>query len=245
MIRIMFSKTIKIFLLLCLTATFSFSQTKDEIINKHLKARGNLDSLKNLKNLVIVGNIQTAGVDLPMVYMKKMPSKIRFQVDINGKTAVTVFDADSGWISDPTSGNMLPKKLSTSEVAQKKPLIAYLMVFFDDLLLTCPRNIITYDGIEKQGNNYAHKLNVTMGDGTKICYYIDTKNYIDYTHKVTFPDLNTTFTVTLNNFANSEGLNFPLEIESRIQDQKITKLTIKQLKINGDIDDSVFIMPKF
>ena len=221
------------------------SQTKDEIISKHLKARGNLDSLKNLKTLVIVGNIQTSGVDLPMVYMKKMPSKIRFQVDLNGKTAVTVFDADSGWIADPTSGNMIPKKLSPGEVSQKKPLISYLMVFFDDLLLTCPRNIITYDGIEKQGNHYAYKLNVSIADGTKICYYIDTKNFIDYTHKVTFPDLNTTFTVSLNNFANSEGLNFPLEIESKIQEQKITKLTIKQLKINGDIDDSVFIMPKF
>ena len=238
-------KTLKVLFLFSLSISVSMSQTKDEIISKHLKARGNLDSLKNLKTLVIVGNIQTSGVDLPMVYMKKLPSKIRFQVDLSGKTAVTVFDGDSGWIADPTSGNIMPKKLTPGEVSQKKPLISYLMVFFDDLLLTCPRNIITYDGIEKQGRNSSYKLNVAMPDGTKICYYIDTKNYIDYTHKVTFPDLNTTFMVTLNNFANSEGLNFPLDIESKVQDQKITKLTIKQLKINGAIDDSVFIMPKF
>lgn len=221
------------------------AQTKDDIIKRNLHSRGGIDSLNNIKSIYIVGKIETEGVELPMAYIRKMPSKVRFQVEISGKPAVTVFTADSGWIADPTSPTYMPKKLTPSEIVQKKQLINYLMVFFDDLLITCPKNYISYKGIDKSQGKPAHKLEIRMPDGIFIEYFIDTKNYIDYTHLVTFPDINTTFNISLGNYALVEGVFIPMEIESKIKDTKITKIKIEQIKINGDVEDSLFDFPKF
>jgi outer membrane lipoprotein-sorting protein len=241
----------KIIFLICglLVLEFSsgYSQTADQIIEKYLNARGGTDSLRNIKTVHLIGKIQTAGMELPVVYYWKAPDKIRFQVDLRGKSGITVFTGDSGWIVDPSTNTFLPKKLSPQEVAQKKPLISCLMVFFDNLLLNYNKNHykVEYNGKDSSASGMSYKISIRMTDGTNVCYYIDAKNYLDYHHKVTFPDLNSTFDVSLKEFTYFNGINIPMEIESRIQDQRITKIVIEKMMLNTDLNDDLFSMPQF
>ncbi len=220
--------------------------TVEKIIKRHLQARGG-DNLNSIAAVKFIGKIETAGKTYKMLFIKKLPDKIRFQVDMNGTPGVTVFDSDSGWIFDPSQGQYEPKKLTLDEIKQKKPLISYLMVFFDDLLLHSKEKSykISYIGKEKIDGKTAYKLLVMLKDGTVITYYIDTKTYLDYQHKVLFPDLNVIFDIELSNFAIVDGINIPLVIESKVHNQRMTKITIETIKINPELNDKYFEMPKF
>jgi len=238
------------FLMIFLISTISYSQTIDEIINKSLKARGNVDSLRNIKSVHFLGKISTAGQEIKMAFIKKLPDKIRFQVEINGRQAVTCFKGDSGWIYDPSQNEeepTHPKQLSIQEIAQKRPLIQYLMVFFDDLLLNYKDLSIkaTNIGIDTINGKAMYKLLFLLKDGTIATYFVDTTSYLDTYHKVLFPDLNIVFEVFLSNFATVSGIRIPLTIESKVKDQQMTKITIETMRINEVIKDEFFDMPKF
>ena len=234
-------------ILLLGTTSIIFAQTADELIKKNLNARGGIANLMKIENIKLIGSIETNGMTLKMMYLKKMPDKIRFQIENKNMPGVTVFNSDSGWIFDPSQGMSSPRMLSNQEVEQKKPLIEYLMVFFDDLLLRHKGESykVSYIGKDTVDKRLAYKLLVMLKNGIVINYYIDAKNSMDYFHKVFFPDLNTAFDISLSNFATVEGINIPLTIESKIKNQSMTKVTIETIKINDVIDEEYFVMPKF
>lgn len=223
------------------------AQTVDEIIARHLKARGGTEALKSVGAIQFIGKIETAGMNLKMLFVEELPDKMRFQVDMNGTPGVTVFTADSGWIFDPSQGHYEPTKLSKQEVELKKPLISHLMVFFDDLLLNYKEKSlqVSFIGRDTVAGKTAYKLLVMLKDGTVITYYIDTRDFLDYHHKVLFPDLNVIFDIELSNFALVEGLNIPLNIESKIKNQSMTKISVETIKINPDLNKEYFKMPEF
>jgi hypothetical protein len=225
----------------------AWSQTADELIKLNLHARGGLNNLLGIKNIKLIGQIETNGVKMKMLYLKQMPDKIRFQIDNNNMPGATVFFADSGWIFDPSQGMSAPRYLTKQEIEQKKPLIEYLMVFFDDLLLNRKDDAfkVSYIGKDTLENKQFHKLLVMLKSGIIINYYIDARNYFDYYHKVFFPEINVAFDISLSNYANVEGINIPLTIESKIKNQSMTKVTIETIKINDDIGDEYFQMPNF
>ncbi|GEM_PF-1216966 len=234
-------------LFIFLAASFlAFPQNVEQIIKKHIKARGG-NKLSSIAAVKFIGKIETAGKTYKLLFIKKMPDKIRFQVDMNGTPGVTVFDADSGWIFDPSQGQYEPKKLSPDEIKQKKPLISYLMVFFDDLLLHYKTKSfkVSYIGKEEFHGRTYFKILVMLKDGTVITYYINSKTYLDDYHKVLFTDLNVVFDIDLSQFALVEGINIPLIIESKVHNQRMTRITIETIKINPDLNDEYFEMPKF
>ncbi len=239
-----------LFIIIFLISTISYSQTVEEIINKSLKARGNIDSLRNITSVHFIGKISTAGQDIKMAFIMKLPDRIRFQVEMNGRQAVTCFKGDSGWIFDPSQNDAEathPKQLSKPEIAQKLPLIKYLMVFFDDLLLNYKEKSLKSSnlGIDTINGKPMYKLLFLMKDGTVVTYFVDTKSYLDTYHKILFPDLNIVFEVFLSNFATVSGIRIPLTIESKVKDQQMTKITIETMRINEVIKDEFFDMPKF
>ena len=229
------------------TTSLLYSQTADEIINKSLQARGNVDSLKAVKTVHFIGKINSGGQDIKMAFIKKLPDKMRFQVEINSRQAVTCFAGDSGWIYDPSQNikDFLPKQLTKAEIHQKKPLIEYLMVFYDDLLLTYKERTVktSYLGKDTINGKPMHKVLFMLKDGTVVTYFFDVKNYFDTYHKVLFPDLNIVFDIYLSNFATVSDFKIPLTIESKVKDQQMTKVTIETMRFNEVIKDEYFNMP--
>lgn len=221
------------------------AQTAEQLIKDHLNAKGG-DNLHSIQSVKFIGKIETSGQEYKILYIKQLPDKIRFQIDMNSAMGVTVFNGQTGWIYDPTQGLQSPTELTPQEISQKKPLIEYLMVFFDDLLLNYQsRSLkVSYIGKETIKNQMVHKLLVMLKDGTTVTYYIDDKSKLDFHHKVLFPDLNIIFDVELSNFADVEGIKVPLSIESKISDKSMTKITIETIKINPKLNDQYFEIPK-
>lgn len=224
---------------------YTMAQTAEQLIKEHLDAKGG-DNLHSIHSVKFIGKIETSGQEYKMLYIKQLPDKIRFQIDMNSAMGVTVFNGTTGWIYDPTQGQHIPTELTPQEISQKKPLIEYLMVFFDDLLLNYKSRSmkVSYIGKETIKKQNVHKLLVMLNDGTAVTYFIDDKTKLDYHHKVLFPDLNIIFDVELSNFADVEGIKVPLTVESKISDKSMTKITIETIKINPELNDQYFEMPK-
>jgi hypothetical protein len=121
------------------------------------------------------------------------------------------------------------------------------MVFFDDLLLHYKNKSykVSYIGKEKFHGRTYFKILVMLKDGTVVTYYINSKTYLDDYHKVLFTDLNVIFDIELSQFAIVEGINIPLVIESKVHNQRMTRITIETIKINPKLNDQYFEMPKF
>lgn len=221
------------------------SQPVDEIIRKNLTARGGFERINSLKTLKLTGIILAEGITLNMSYYRKMPSKLRLQVDLNGQSGITVFNGSEGWIIDPARNIMLATRLSADECDMLKPMIYNILVFYDDLLVNYNKKGIKADLMEsvRVDEREAYKIKVLLPDSTIINYYIDKKTNLDFRHDVIFTKMDGAFVLNLKKFTNVNHFAIPLEIDSRLGNSKLTRVIIENILMNVDIDDELFEMP--
>lgn len=222
----------------------SASQTVDDIISKNISARGGAQKLADIQTLKIVGKIQTEGVEFPLVYIRKYPDKTRFQVDLNGQNAVTVFKQNTGWMIDPSRKIFKPTVLTAGELQQIKPMIDYFFVFVDQTLINYKADSLkpVLAGTDTVENNPAIKLKVLLKDNTEITYFYDTKTFFDVKHEVKFKYMAEPFTVSLKEFFTIHDLNVPRIIDSRQGNKRTTRMIIESVQIDNDIEDEIFEM---
>jgi len=229
-----------------MSVTWLSAQTADEIIKKNIEARGGFDKLSTIKSIKIIGKIQSEGVELPMVFIKKFPSKVRFQVDLNGQNGITVFKGDSGWMIDPSKKVFVPTNLSPKEISQMKPMIDYFFVFFDNFLLNYAKDSLNpvFIGKDSVEGKEAFKVSVIMKDKTTLTYYYDAKTYLDIKHEVKFNYLPEPFILNLRNFFTVKDITIPYIIDTKQGNMRNTRMLIENLQIDNDVSDEIFEMIK-
>ena len=109
MLAIFFSVSV----LLCARAS---AQTADEVIKKHLDARGGAEKIKAIKSVRITGKIIQQGLEIPLTIQQKRPGMGRLDVTFQGKTQTFAYDGQSGWKVDPFGGSSEPEKIAGDEL---------------------------------------------------------------------------------------------------------------------------------
>src|SRR5437899_11655558 len=85
------------------------AQTLDEIIAKNIQARGGMEKLKAAKTTRFTGKITVGpGLEAPLVLEHKRPNSVRFEITLQGLTAVQAYDGKSGWSIMPFEGKKDP-----------------------------------------------------------------------------------------------------------------------------------------
>ncbi len=235
---------------LILTLIFSkvllYSETPEEIIEKNVKARGNIDSLQNLKTFRIVGKIETEGTEFPMVYYFKSPDKYRIQIDLMGQSGITVFNGEEGWIVDPSQNIFNPQKLSALEVASIKPMLNCIFSFYSNMLIDYKSKGIKVDSLYQSTYDGKKVFNLafTAPGNHHYTYTIDPNSYLDFFHTVVLGSTNITFKLKLMEFYSLNGIVFPRIIESKVDNnQRLTKVIIENIQVNNPIEDNLFSIP--
>lgn len=238
---------IRIFILALIISNIClFAETPEGIVEKNLRARGNIDSLQNLKTFRIVGKIETEGIEFPMVYYYKSPDKYRIQIDLMGQSGITVFNGEKGWIIDPSQNIMNPQILSEDEVRSIKPMLNCIFSFYSDMLIDYKSKGIILDSLYQSTyeDKKVYKLAFTLPGKQHYVYTIDPKSYIDFIHTVFLSNTNLTFNLKLTEFYSLNGIVFPRIIESRVDNnQRLTKVVIENIQVNNPIDDGLFNIP--
>ena len=154
------------------------AQTVDEIIAKHLEARGGKDKIAAVQAARFSGRMQMGpGMEAPMTITWKRPGMVRMEFTLQGMTGVQAYDGTTGWAVMPFLGKKDPEKMSDDDTKQ----FSEMADFFEGDLMNYAAKGTTVESLGKETieGTEAWKLKVTKKDGQVSNVYLDADAYLE------------------------------------------------------------------
>jgi hypothetical protein len=179
-------------------------------------------------------------VELPYRLQMKRPRQTRLEIDVDGQTAVQIYDGTQGTKIRPFLGRATAEPYTEAELA-----LAAEEQELDGPLIDHERKgtKIALEGVEKVDGADAYKLKLTLKSGAVRRVWVDATSFLDVkidgSRKLDgkVHPLET----HLRNYKSFGGLQFPTLSETVVQGVPgSTKLTVETVTVNPAIDDSRF-----
>lgn len=223
---------------------FSFAQTADEVINKHIAALGGADKIAAVKTMELDQTMSVMGMEMTAKNTYVVGKSSRNDVTVMGSQITTVVDGDKGWAVNPMMGSAsaqaLPAEAVKAAKGQTEPS------FFQ--VATAKTNKYPYElaGREKQYGKDVFAVKVTRPEGV-FTYYIDANSYLLLGSKgsVSAQGQQVDLSAAYSDYKAVDGLTLPYTSEITAPGApgpitaKVTKVTI-----NPTVDPTIFAMPK-
>jgi hypothetical protein len=224
------------------------AQSVDEIVEKHVAARGGKERLAAIETLTFTRTIATAFSDFKVVVYKKRPQFFRVEQRSTAPGApvsVRVVSPDGAW--DPAPGGKI--------AARPAPLAAEALDLdadFDGWLVDWKQKgySVTLAGREAIAGRDTYKLAVTLKSGLARTVFLDAETYLDRRHTgvLNLPG-GRQFDVTIDfsNWRDVNGVKFPFDItEERTGKEPVQSLVTytEAIEMNVPVDDRLFAPPK-
>jgi len=233
--------------LLLLSAAGARALTVDELIAKHIQARGGLVKLRAVQSLRLSGRMLSgdggSSMELSFVQIVKRPGQIRQEVGMQGLTAISAFDGSLGWQIQPFSGRLDPEKLSADDAKGFRifadldgPLVDY----------AAKGHNVEYLGTEDVDGTEAHKIRVTYRDGDSLTVYLDPDYFLQIRTIVQMRVRGVDYTEEEDwgNYEQINGVMIPFSFETGLKGQpKTTKVVYEKAEINPALDSKLFSFP--
>ena len=220
------------------------AQTADEIINKHLEARGGKDKIKAVQAARMTGKmVMGQGMEAPITMELARPNKMRLEFTLQGMTGIQAYDGKSGWSVMPFMGKKEPEAMSADEIKQAED-----QADMDGILVDYKEkgHQVEYVGKEDVEGTPAYKLKVTKKNGDVVNVYIDAESYMDIKEsgKVKVRGQEIESQTTYGDFKPVDGLIFPFSIEQKPQGAPAGMvITISKIEVNPALEATRFAMP--
>jgi hypothetical protein len=220
------------------------SPSVDDIVARHVAARGGLKKIRSIQTLREEGHL-TAGPNRDAMVMRelKRPSRTRFEITIQGVTGVFLSDGQRGWKMSPFDGDMEPDPLPEAvvrEAAEQADIEGPLVDW------KTKGHKVDLAGIEKVDGKDAYKLKVTLKSGAVRYEYLDVKTLqrvrTDSTREIRGHAVQ--IATTYGEYQKTAGVAFPrvIEVEAAGRPQKL-RVVVEKIEINPPISDARFEMP--
>ena len=229
---------------LAIANTFSFAQTADEVIDKHIAAMGGKDKFANLKTMKLVCNVEIApGMKAPITMYFVNNKSMRMEVEVQGMQILSAVDGDSGWSINPMSGKKDPERMNSDQIKQSKHQMDLAGALYN---YKEKGSTVEFLGKEDMEGTEVYNLKVTKKNVDILYDYIDASTYLLLKETTTykFNDKEISSDVLYSDYRMVDGIMFPFAMENRetgaAQGQP---LNVDKLEVNPVIDNSIFKMP--
>ena len=232
--------------LLCLGCSGAFAVTVDELIARHVDARGGATRMRAIQSVRLTGKLQVSGDfsgEFALVRQIRRPDRARVDATIQGMTIVRAWDGHEGWAISPLYGRKDPERVSRDE---SKELID--MADIDGPLVDAASkgNRVDYLGTEDIEGTDAYKMRVITKDGDLQYVYLDPDYYlvirVVYQRSVRGAQVETE--TDFGNYEKVDGVYFPFSIESGPKGgAKTRKIVIEKAEANVPLGDPLFEFP--
>ena len=210
------------------------AQTVDEMITKHIEARGGLEKIRNLKTMILSGSMQQAGNTIEMTYSYVNNKAIKVEFSVAGQTGYNIVTEKEGWVFNPFAQQT---EAQAMEPEQLKDAQGQLDIQGGIVDYKSKGNTVEYLGKEsKQGVEY-YKLKLTLASGKVITYLLD-KNYLvaSATSSSLVQGTRQDVTTEYSDYRKTpDGYLIPFK---RVT--PFTEVIIEKAEINPKIDESIF-----
>lgn len=167
----------KIFLLTAIASMVTlpvFSQTADEIIDKHLEALGGKEKLLQLNTIIMEGNMTVMGTEIPIKIFQVHNKGLRVEVSAMGMTGFIINTPSEGWTYLPFQGQANPEAMpaeAVKEAADQLDLQGSLINYKEK------GHQVEYLGKEDFEGTECFKLKVNYKGGVEATMFIDPQTY--------------------------------------------------------------------
>ncbi len=228
-----------------LLPAYAPAQTVDEIVAKHLAARGGREALAAVKTLRMSGHA-TAGPGREAIVRREVarPGRIRTEFVFQGTTGIYAFDGKQGWRVSPLDGSldaeMLPddEALASAEQADiEGPLVDW----------KAKGHKVERVGTASLPGGPAHELRLTLKSGAVRRVFVDAATgfivRIESTRRVRGHDV--ALETDFGDYRKTDGVAFPHSIEGSTRGRpNRLRIVVDSVEVNPRLDASRFQMPR-
>jgi hypothetical protein len=219
--------------------------TVDEIVARHVAARGGAQALAAVRTLRMTGRA-LAGPGREAIVRREVarPGRIRTEFVFQGTTGVYVWDGTSGARVSPLDGSLEAQPL-TAEGAE----LSAEQADFEGPLVDWKRkgHKVELVGRADLPSGPAHELKVTLKTGVVRRLFVDaaTGQVVKATSTRTLRGHETEFETVYGDFRQTGGVSFPrsIEIGARGRPQRM-RIVVESVELNPKLDEARFILPR-
>ena len=217
------------------------AQTVDEVVAKHIEARGGMPALAAIQTVRIERTVAATFTDVEVVIYKKRPNLYRSEAKPKLGAHVVRGFADVAW--ETTNGKTTVRE-GAGPIEQRE-----VEADFDGLLVNYrdKGHTIELEGRQRVGAAQALKLKVTTKSGAVRYVYLDPATWLETRHEGTIelaPGRRVATTITFSDWREVGGVKFPFAIDEERDAPGQTFVTYtKKIEVNVPIDDAIFRMP--
>ena len=223
-----------------------FSQSADEIIQKHEAAMGGADKLNALKSLIIKGKLSIQGNDIISTNTYLIGQAFKSETEVMGNKIVQAYDGKSAWMIRPAmmGGTGKPED-APAEILES--MNSQLQPGSDLLIAKKDGSKIELESKEKVDGVDAYAFTITNKSGKVSNVYVSTTTY--FILKVTSKqNVNGTEVESEQNYSNYkpvDGIYFPFTTQaSSPMGGGVLNIEVIAVEVNPKIDPSVFKKPE-
>jgi hypothetical protein len=156
--------------------THEADERLEQVLARHHEARGGLDRLASMQDLVVTGRMVIGDGELPFRLLRKRPSLYRLDLATPQGVRIVACDGQAAWRADPAQGEGEVQYLSGS---QRDRMLQ--QSHFDDVLIryrqTGERLFLV--GTETISGREAYRIDVDNQRGDRHAVFLDTATFLE------------------------------------------------------------------
>ena len=232
--------------LAALSASLVMAGELEDVVAKHLEARGGLDKIEGVESARISGKMIFPGgaMEAPLVMQWKQPNKLRFEFTFQGMTGIQAYDGESGWAVMPFQGRTDPEPMTEDQLKQFDEQADFHGAFVNSEKKGYK---LEYLGTEEVEGTEAHKIKVTNKNGEETLVFLDAEYFLEIKSesKRTIRGQELEIEASQGDYKEVDGLMMGHSFESKPKGAEAGQsIVFEKIELNVELDDSLFQMPE-
>lgn len=206
--------------------------TAISIVEKYIDRMGGRDKWKTIKTMASSFEMEVMGMKMNFNLQKKAPNKVAM---IIGSDAMTLQEQKFDGVTALSIAQGNAQKVTEGPVYDQ---IKGMAPMFKHLDYDSPEYTMELKGVENANGESCYKINLTNSSGTKSTEYFSVSSGLLMREVATEGEL--TVSQDFSDYEKIEGIPFPSKITTSGMGPAPFVMELKSLKLNEEIDDSVF-----
>jgi hypothetical protein len=221
------------------------AQTVDEIVAKHVAARGGRDALAAVRTVRMAGRA-TEGPGRQAIVRREIarPGRIRTEFEFQGTTGVWAWDGSAGWSVSPLDGALEPQPLP-----RDLAVLAAEQADIDGSLVDwrAKGHVVELAGTEALPGGPAHRLKVTLATGAVRHVWVDAASGLLVRTRAsrTVRGHEVALETSFGDYRPTGGVMFARSIETGVPGRpRRLRISVESVEVGVPLDQDRFRMPR-